>query len=68
MKSVGMTLKPPKNPDEAYKKFLNKFSDLHDTYFPKQQIKLKSTDLQSPWITNGIKKSIKRKQRLYQNF
>ena len=27
-----------------------KFSDLYDTYFPKKQIKLKSKDLQSPWI------------------
>ena len=38
------------NPDEAYESFLNKFSDLYDTYFPKKQIKLKSKDLQSPWI------------------
>ena len=43
------------NPDEAYKSFVNKFSDLYDTYFPKKQIKLKSKDLQSPLITNGIK-------------
>ena len=56
------------NPDEAYESFLNKFSDLYDTYFPKKQIKLKSKDLQSPWITNGIRKSSKRKQRLYENF
>ena len=27
------------NPDEAYKSFLNKFSDLYDNYFPKKQIK-----------------------------
>ena len=49
------------NPNEAYKSFMNKFSDLCDTYFPKKQIKLKSADLQSPLITNGIKKSSKRK-------
>ena len=54
------------NPDEACKSFLNKFSDLYDTYFPKNQVKLKSKDLQSPWITNGIRKSSKRKQRLYE--
>ena len=56
------------NPDEACKSFLNKFSDLYDTYFPKNQVKLKSKDLQSPWITNGIRKSSKRKQRLYEKF
>ena len=54
------------NLDEAYKSFLNKFSDLYNTYFPEKQIKLKSKDLQSPWITNGIKKSSKLKQRLYE--
>ena len=57
-----------RNPDETYKSFLNKFSDLYDTYFPKQQIKLKSKDWQSPWIRNGIRKSSKRKQRLYEKF
>ena len=56
------------NSDEAYKSFLNKFSDLSNTYFPKKQIKLKSKDLQRPWITNGIRKSSKRKQRLYEKF
>ena len=57
------------NPDEVYKSFLKKISDLYDAYFPKkQQIKLKSKDLQSPWITNGIKKSSKWKQSLYEKF
>ena len=54
---------------QAYKSFLNIFSDLCDTYFPKRQIKLKSKDLQSPWITtNGIRKSSQWKQRLYEKF
>ena len=56
------------NPDEVYKSFLNKFSDLYNTYFPKKQIKLKCKDLQSPWITNGIRKLSKRKQPLYEKF
>ena len=55
-------------PDEAYKSFLNKFSDSYNTYLPKKQIKLKSKDLRSPWITDGIRKSSKRKQRLYEKF
>ena len=29
---------------------------------------MKSKDLNSPWITKGIKKSSKRKQRLYEKF
>ena len=56
------------NPDGAYKAFLKQFSALYDTYFPKKKIKLKNKDLQSPWITKGIRRSSKRKQRLYKNF
>ena len=29
------------------------------------KIKIKTKDLESPWITKGIKKSSKKKQRLY---
>ena len=41
---------------------------MYDTYFPKNKIKLKSKDLKNQWITKGIKKSSKRKQRLYEKF
>ena len=33
-----------------------------------KKIKRKAKDLQNPWITNGVKKSSKHKQRLYDNF
>ena len=36
--------------------------------FSTKKIKIKAKDLQSPWITNGIKKSSKCKQRLYNKF
>ena len=47
------------NPDQAYKTFLTKFSDLYNIYFPTKIIKVKNKDLNSPWITKGIKKSSK---------
>ena len=56
------------NHDQAYKTFLTKFSDLYNIYFPTKIIKVKNKDLSSPWITKGIKKSSKRKQRLYEKF
>ena len=34
----------------------------------KKKIKLKNKDLQSPWITKGIRRSSKHKQRLYKKF
>ena len=57
-----------KNPNEAYNMFLQKVKVLYDQYFPKQYIKIKEKDLHSPWITRGIKKSSKRKQKLYNKF
>ena len=56
------------NPDQAYKTFLTKFSDLYNIYFPTKIIKVKNKDLNSPWITKGIKKSSKWEQRLYEKF
>ena len=54
--------------NEAYKAFLERFLFLYDKYFPIRKIKIKAKDLENPWITNGIKKSSKKKQRLYQKF
>ena len=41
---------------------------MYDKHFPLEKIKLKTKDLKSPWTTAGIKKSSKRKQRLYTKF
>ena len=57
-----------KNPNEAYNMFLQKVKVLYDQYFPKQYIKIKEKDLRSPWITRGITKSSKHKQKLYSKF
>ena len=56
------------NPSECYKLFLKKFLTIYENFFPRKKIKLKLKDIQSPWITSGIKKSSKRKQRLYDKF
>ena len=53
------------NPCNAYTSFLEQFLTLYDTFFPLRKIKIKAKDLQSPWITNGIKKFSNSKQRLY---
>ena len=56
------------DPNEAYKAFLEKFLFLYDKYFPIRKIKIKAKDLESPRTTNGIKKSSKKRQCLYQKF
>ena len=61
-------VKSCKHPSESYEIFRTKFLSIYDDFFPKKKIKVKSKDIQSPWITAGIKKSSKRKQRLYEKF
>ena len=56
------------NPNEAYSKFLYNFSSLYDEAFLKLEIKIKQKKLISPWITKGIMKPCKQKQKLYNKF
>ena len=44
------------------------FSSLYEECFPKKKIKLKPQKYNNPWITKEIKKSSKRKQKLYEKF
>ena len=57
-----------KKTDSAYGAFLNKFTSLYDKIFEKFAVTLKSKTLKNPWITKGILKSSKTKQRLYDEF
>ena len=54
--------------NKAYENFIELFSSLYDRCFPKKKIKLKPQKYNNPWITKGIKKSSKRKQKLYEKF
>ena len=56
------------DPNKAYKYFLDIFTDIYDNSFPKLEVKVKFKSDQSPWITKGIAKSSKKKQRLYEKF
>ena len=57
-----------KETDSAYETFLNKFTSLYDKTSEKFPVTVKSTTLKNPWITNGILKPSKIKQRLYDKF
>ena len=56
------------NPNASYCVFIEKFIKIHDQAFPLQKIKIKGKSLVSPWITKGIRKSSRKKQRLYEKF
>ena len=54
--------------NKAYDNFFESFSSLYDECFPKKKIKLKLQKYNNPWITKGIRKSSKRKQKLFEEF
>ena len=60
------TIKTLDNPNTAYESFLSIFFETYDKYFPKVKIKTKAETIQNPWITRGITKSSKKKQKLYE--
>ena len=48
--------------------FFNIIDSIYNEYFPVAKIMLKQKKHFTPWITRGIKKSSKRKQKLYKKF
>jgi hypothetical protein len=56
------------NVNTAYDTFLNEFQQLYYKAFPETTKFVKTKTLLNPWITQGILKSSKRKQRLYNKF
>ena len=60
------SLKKIGDANEVYHQFLKKFFSLYEKYFPVTKVKLKPKRKKSPSITNGIARSSKRKQKLYE--
>ena len=54
--------------NEIYDTFLKTLTDMYDANFPIRDYILKDKDIKSPWISKGLKKSSKTKQRLYIKF
>ena len=52
--------------NDSYDIFLERFIKIYDQAFPERKIEIKKKNLPSPWISKGLRKSSKRKQRLYE--
>ena len=55
------------DPNEAYNVFMSKLDSLHDAHFPKVKMSRKRLK-NKPWITPGIKKSIRHKNLLLRKY
>ncbi len=56
------------DPYNAYSSFVNKFRDVFNQCFPLKKLKASKYTFKKPWMTRGLLKSIKRKNKLYQKF
>ena len=56
------------NPNDAYEYFWKVFSGIYDLALPLKTFSVKRKTLQNPWMTKGLLKSSKRKQKLYKKF
>ena len=56
------------NPDNAYNNFLEIYLTAYEKHFPQKLIKNRIDKNRSPWMTNGLLKSVKRKNKLYKTF
>ncbi|XP_065658022.1 uncharacterized protein LOC136082540 [Hydra vulgaris] len=54
--------------NKAYDLFLAQFCKYYDLAFPLKKIVINSKSLLSPWMTKGLLKSFKRKQKLYEKY
>ena len=61
-------IKDCKTADSAYDLFIRFFYTQHDKAFPKIEKVCKQKSSQSQWMTKGLIKSSRRKQRLYEKF
>ena len=69
LREIGSAeFKKCEGPNEAYKHFFETFISVYDNFFPKVKVRIKTKSLHSPWITKGIAKSSKRKQKLYEKY
>ena len=56
------------NANKIYENFIQTFFDVYDANFPIKEITLNKKQVRSPWISRGLKKSSKTKQKLYINY
>lgn len=54
--------------DNAYELFLAQFCKQYNKAFPVKKFYINSKSILSPWITKGLLKSSRKKQKLYEKF
>jgi len=56
------------NANVAYQKFLELLMELYETHFPLLSKTINDIEQKKPWISNGLRTSIKAKRKLYRKY
>ena len=56
------------DPCNSYNKFLAEYTKVYNTCFPIKSIKVKHHRIDKPWLSRGLLRSIKRKNKLYKQY
>ena len=53
------------DPSEAYRVFVDKYISIYNKCFPLKRVKAMKLNLQKPWLSKGLLKSVRKKNALY---
>ena len=56
------------DPRNSYKSFLAKYTEIYNNCFPVRRIKANHHNIDKPWCSKGLFRSIKRKNKLYRRY
>ena len=54
--------------NNAYNSFLKQYSKIYDSCFPMKKVKVSNYRLSKPWLSKGLLKSIRTKNKLYKQY
>jgi hypothetical protein len=55
-------------PKKAYCSFFSKFNDIYNDCFPLKKVKNNKSIFKKPWLSKGLLKSVRQKNRLYKRY
>ena len=56
------------DPNISYKIFLSKYTEIYNLSFPLRKVKANKNSISKPWLSKGLLKSVKLKNRLYKKY
>ena len=56
------------DPSEAYRVFVDKYISVYNKCFPLKRVKAIKLNLQKPWLSKGLVKSVRKKNALYKRY